>query len=87
MQETVEAIKDKKEAMITTKIVYDRKKQAGKTGDGTIEVRITCDRKSYYISTGIRVREREWKAGMIVNRSDAPALNQRLAVIYEKVCM
>ena len=86
MQETVEAIKDKEEAMITTKIVYDRKKQARKTGDGTIEVRITCDRKSYYISTGIRVREREWKAGMIVNRSDAPALNQRLAVIYEKVC-
>lgn len=83
----MEAIKDKKEAMITTKIVYDRKKQAGKTGDGTIEVRITCDRKSYYISTGIRVREREWKAGMIVNRSDAPALNKRLAVIYEKVCM
>lgn len=76
----------KEKAMITTKIVYDRKKQAGEKGDGTIEVRVTCNRKSYYISTGLRVREREWKAGMIVNRSDAHVLNQRLAVIYEKVC-
>ena len=71
--------------MITTNIIYDRKKQAKKNGIGTLEVRITVERRSYYISSGIRVRESEWKAGQIVNRRDARTLNERLAVIYEKV--
>ena len=71
--------------MITTKIIFDRKKQAGRDGLGTIEIRITIARKSLYISTGVRVREREWKAGMIVNRPDAPILNERLAAIWEIV--
>ena len=73
------------EDMVTTKIIFDRKKQAGRDGLGTIEIRITIARKSLYISTGVRVREREWKAGMIVNRSDAPILNERLAAIWEIV--
>jgi integrase len=71
--------------MVTTKIIFDRKKQAGRDGFGTIEIRITIARKSLYISTGVRVREREWKAGMIVNRPDAPILNERLAAIWEIV--
>ena len=72
--------------MITTKIVFDRKKRAKKDGHGTIEIRVTVARHTYYISTGVRVREREWKAGMVVNRPDAHSLNERLGVIYEKVC-
>lgn len=71
--------------MVTTKIIFDRKKQAGRDGLGTIEIRMTIARKSLYISTGVRVREREWKAGMVVNRSDAPVLNERLATIWEIV--
>lgn len=71
--------------MITTKIIYDRKKRAATEGTGTIEVRVTVARRTIYISTGVRVREREWKAGMVVNRTDAPALNERLAIIYEIV--
>ena len=71
--------------MITTKIIYDRKKKAKTEGTGTIEVRVTIARRAYYISTGVRVRDREWKAGMIVNRPDAPVLNERLAIIYEIV--
>lgn len=71
--------------MITTKIIYDRKKRAKTEGTGTIEVRVTVARRAYYISTGVRVREKEWKAGMIVNRPDAPVLNERLAIIYEIV--
>ena len=71
--------------MITTKIIYDRKKRAKTEGTGTIEVRVTVARRAYYISTGVRVREREWKAGMVVNRQDAPVLNERLAIIYEIV--
>jgi site-specific recombinase XerD len=73
------------EFMITTKIIFDRKKRAKTEGTGTIEVRVTVARRAYYISTGVRVREKEWKAGMIVNRPDAPALNERLAAIYEIV--
>ena len=71
--------------MITTKIIYDRKKKAKTEGTGTIEVRVTVARRAYYISTGVRVREKEWKARMIVNRPDAPVLNERLAIIYEIV--
>ena len=71
--------------MITTKIIYDRKKRAKTEGTGTIEVRVTIARRAYYISTGVRVREREWKAGMVVNRPDAPVLNVRLAIIFEFV--
>lgn len=71
--------------MITTKIIFDRKKRAATDGTGTIEVRVTVARRTIYISTGVRVREREWKAGMVVNRTDAPALNERIAIIYEIV--
>ena len=71
--------------MITTKIIYDRKKRVKTEGTGTIEVRVTVARRTIYISTGVRVREKEWKAGMVVNRPDAPVLNERLAIIYEIV--
>ena len=72
--------------MITTKIVFDRKKIAGRNGVGSLEVRITSERRSYYIGTGIRVHASEWKADRIVNRPDADVLNDRLAIIFQKVC-
>ena len=71
--------------MITTKLIFDRKKQIKKYGTGTLEVRLTVARRAYYISTGVRVRDKEWKAGRIVNRADADTLNERLAIIYEIV--
>lgn len=71
--------------MITTKLIFDRKKQIKKYGTGTLEVRLTVARRAYYISTGVRVRDKEWKAGRIVNRADADTLNERLATIYEIV--
>ena len=71
--------------MITTKIIFDRKKQAGRDGLGTIEIRLTHARKSIYISTGVCIRERGWRAGQIVNRPDAPVLNDRLVAIWEVV--
>ena len=69
--------------MITTKLIFDRKKQAKKDGTGTIEVRVIADRRAYYISTGVRIREREWRAGMIINRPDAQSLNERIAIICQ----
>ena len=69
--------------MITTKLIFDRKKQAKKDGTGTIEVRVISDRRAYYISTGVRVREKEWRAGMIINRPDSQKLNERIAIICQ----
>ena len=72
--------------MITTSIIFDRKHRAGRDGDGIVEIRVIHGRKSHYISTGVKVRASEWKAGMAVNRPDAQMLNRRIAAIYEKVC-
>lgn len=72
--------------MITTKIIFDRRGQAKQRKEGIVEVRVTIDRKSIYISTGVHVHYNEWAAGRIVNRRDADVLNDRLAIIYEKVC-
>ena len=70
--------------MISTSIIYDRKKQASGEKEGSLEVRITYARKSYYINTGIRVRAKDW-AGAVVNRPDADALNNRLRIIVARV--
>lgn len=72
--------------MITTKIIFDRRGWCKQKRKGIVEVRVTIDRKSIYISTGVQVYNNEWAAGRIVNRPDADVLNDRLAIIYEKVC-
>ena len=46
--------------MITTAVIFDRKKQAERDKDGALEVRVTYNRKSYYIYTGMRVRAKHW---------------------------
>ena len=71
--------------MITTKVVYDRHKRATRTEPGTIDVRITIDRKTYYIGTGIKVLKSEWVAGAVCNRPDAGELNARVRAIYNRV--
>lgn len=70
--------------MISTAIIYDRKKQTSGEKEGPLEVRITYARKSYYINTGIRVCAKHW-AGAVVNRPDADALNNRLRIIVARV--
>ena len=71
--------------MITIKLVYDRKKKASKTDPGTIEVRVTIDRKLYYYSTGVRVLPQEWRNNLVVNRPDSLELNERLRIILRRV--
>jgi integrase len=70
--------------MFSTSIIYDRKKLAEGDKEGTLEVRITVDRKSYYINTGVRVMRKHW-AGAVVKRPDADALNNRLGIIARRV--
>ena len=70
----------------TLNIVHDRKRKAvGNNKEGMLEVRVTRARRSIYVSTGIKVRRSEWVAGRVVGRLDAQMLNDRLAIIYNKV--
>ena len=71
--------------MITTNIVFDHRKRTKAGDEGPLEVRVTVDRKPYYINTGIRVRACEWKQGIVQNRPNAVALNKRLNIIYKKI--
>ena len=71
--------------MITTKLIFDRRKWVKQKKKGIIEVRVTFERKTIYISTGVCVRKGEWAAGQIVNRPDADILNKRIIAIYERV--
>lgn len=71
--------------MITTKLIFDRRKTASRTREGYVEVRVTIDRVTKYISTGVRVHKNEWSTDRVVNRQDADTLNERLAIIFEKV--
>ena len=71
--------------MITIKVIFDRRKTASRTREGYVEVRVTIDRVTKYISTGVRVHKNEWATDRVVNRQDADILNERLAIIFEKV--
>ena len=68
----------------TTAVVYDRKHKADKDTEGLLEIRISANRKSYYISTGVRVLPRQW-AGTVLHRADAETLNDRLGAMVRKV--
>lgn len=70
----------------TLTIVHDRKRKAvGNNKEAVLEVRVTRQRRSIHVSTGIKVRRSEWVAGRVVGRLDAQVLNDQLAIIYNKV--
>ena len=71
--------------MIKTAIIYNHRGRFSKDGNAPVEIRVTQDRRSYYINTGVSVRAREWKFGQIVNRGDADALNERVRIMLERV--
>ena len=75
----------KKKMSTTTAIVRDHQGRVKGDKEGMLEIRVTCNRKHIFISTGIKVRKSEWIAGHIVNRLDASVLNDRLIAIYKKV--
>ena len=73
--------------MITTTIFFDRKKRATKGGEGTIEIRLTENRKSYWFSTGIKVRKNQWdwSCGQIVRHPASDELNERLVSMVKRI--
>ncbi|MEE1147112.1 MAG: Arm DNA-binding domain-containing protein, partial [Bacteroidaceae bacterium] len=68
----------------TTAVIFDRKKKANKDTEGLLEIRISANRKSYYISTGVKVLPKQW-AGTVLHRADAETLNDRLGTMVRKV--
>lgn len=71
--------------MITKIIVFDHRGRTKQGQEGPLELRVTYNRKAYYINTGIKVRGRELRDGMIVNRGDAAILQEQLDIIVEKL--
>ena len=71
--------------MITTAIVFDHRARVKKGKEGPLEVRLTIDRKPYYINTGIRVCARQWAFDKVINHPQADALNERLGILLDKI--
>lgn len=69
----------------TTSIIYDHRNRASGNKPGQLEIRVTYQRKSIYIGTGVRVHKNEFIAGRIVGVLGAKSLNERLEIIFEKV--
>ena len=70
--------------MITLSIVYDHRGRTQKGEEGPVELRVTVNRKPYYINTGVRVCKNRFVAGVIKNTrttADADILNERLRTI------
>ena len=53
--------------------------------EGPLEVRVTANRKPYYIQTGVRVRANQWQFDKVVNHPQANALNERLGILLDKI--
>ena len=64
--------------MINSTIVFDHRGRTAEGSLGTLEIRLTINRRLYYISTGVRVRKSEFFRGDVINRSDSKELNERL---------
>ena len=71
--------------MITTAIVFDHRGRVKKGAEGPLEVRITIDRKPYYINTGVRVCARQWAFDKVINHPQADALNERLSIVLDQI--
>ena len=71
--------------MITKNIVWDHRGRTKAGAEGPVEIRVYHNGERFYINTGIKVRGRELRDGMIVGRQDADVLNERLAIVTERV--
>ena len=70
--------------MIRISLVYDHHKRTPRGEEGPVEVRVTVNRKPYYINTGVRVRKDRLVGNCIrddEHSNDADLLNERLTTI------
>ena len=71
--------------MITVTAVFDYRGRAGKSGDGAVDIRITVNRKVYYVGTGVRVRRDQFLAGQVINHEMSEELTERIRIVARKV--
>lgn len=71
--------------MITKMLVYDHRGRTKPGEDGPIELRITHNRKPYYIATGVKVKGTEFCGGRIVGRPDCDVLQERLDIMVHRI--
>lgn len=83
--------------MISISLVFDHYKRTKKGDEGPVEVRVTANRKTYYINTGVRVRKDrlignavrdvrvKCEDGIMRLTEDADMLNERLTTIVRIV--
>lgn len=66
--------------------VFDRKKVTAKdkTKAGVVELRISHNKVRKYISTGLKLRPKEWSNGSVVGRKDWKEQNEQLQIIYKR---
>ena len=70
---------------MTTVIVFDHRGRTENGRPGMLEVRITIQKKVYYIGTGVKVLKKEGRYDHVANRPDAHELNERLGIIMKAV--
>ena len=65
-------------------MVFDHRNRTAKNEEGPVEVRVTVNRKPYYINTGVRVRKARLVGNCVrddATSNDADMLNERLTTI------
>ena len=71
--------------MITTSIVFDHRAKSGRDVTGMVEVRITVNRRSYYVSTGVKVERRHFVGGSVVDLYDSREKNERIRIMHARI--
>lgn len=66
-------------------MVFDRKKKAGARKMGSIDIRLSQERRTLYFATGIKVLPKQWHDGQIINRVDAAEMQQTLDIMLKHV--
>lgn len=69
----------------TFSIIYNRRKDASATHASAVEVRVTAERRTIYLSTGVRLKSHEWNGSKVVRRLDADACNASISQFSEAV--
>lgn len=70
----------------TTRVIFDRKKEATRTKAALAQVEVTYRRKRTYVSTGVKVFADQWNDRLhVVRRLDSTALNERIGKIKDAI--
>ena len=70
---------------MTSTIVFDHRGRTQKGRPGPLEVRITHQRKVYYVSTGVKVLKSQWRCGEVVGCPDADEKMDQLEAVQKAV--